>query len=123
MPWLWEAWDEFECKHIPQIWTTVSTAQIKSILKSLKRLSEVLSVDYMEHKDAEKAAEHWFPMPCEIPDQVNLPRLRTDWHFVFTRIKHSWNRIKGLRNRQLIWADVEEIIRRIQNLEMASDVP
>lgn len=19
MPWLWEAWDEFECKHIPQI--------------------------------------------------------------------------------------------------------
>jgi hypothetical protein len=31
MPWLWEAWDEFERKHIPQIWTTVSTAQVKSI--------------------------------------------------------------------------------------------
>ncbi|KAJ6057124.1 uncharacterized protein N7446_008023, partial [Penicillium canescens] len=123
MPWLWEAWDESECKHIPQIWTTVSTAQVKSILKSRKRVSEVLSVDYMGHKDAEKAAEHWFPMPCEIPDQVNLPRLRTDWHFVFTQIKHNLNRLKGLRNRQRIWADVEEIIRRIENLEMASDAP
>jgi hypothetical protein len=117
MPWLWEAWDESECKHTPQIWTTVSTAQVKSILKSRERLSEVLRLEYMTHEDSEKVAENWFPIPCDIPEQVHLPRLATDWHFVFVQINKDWNRLKGLRNRQRIWIDVEEIMRRIQNLK------
>ncbi|KAJ5749162.1 uncharacterized protein N7511_010858 [Penicillium nucicola] len=123
MPWLWEAWDESECTHSPQIWTRVSTAQVKSILKSRKLLSNVLSADYMKYKAAEKAAEYWLPMPCDMPNQVDLPRLGTDWRVVFTQIKQNWRRLKGLQNRRRIWTDVEEIIRRIRNLEMASDEP
>lgn len=114
MPWLWEAWNEAECVHESLPWTTLTTAELRRTLQARSRYSTALTEDlYMTRSDAEKAMENQFPLVHFAPDQIKLSRGDTDWHHVFTGVKRNWNKLKGLRNRQRIWVDIEEIVRRI----------
>ncbi|KAI2714267.1 hypothetical protein CBS147354_7436 [Penicillium roqueforti] len=117
MPWLWEAWDESECIHSPSMWTNMQTAELKSMIRLRKFYVEGLLVDWYTERDAEKAAEHRYPMTVTMPDQVKLPIRNTDWRRVLLQIQRNWDMLKGLQNRQRIWTDVEEIIRRIRKLD------
>ncbi|KAJ5817444.1 Major facilitator superfamily domain general substrate transporter [Penicillium robsamsonii] len=113
MPWLWEAWEESECIHNPSPWTILTTADIKCVLTARSEYARALVDDSYTQLAAEKAAEHRFALSTTIPDQVKLPRVNTDWRRVFMQIQLNWHELKGLRNRQRIWVDVEEAVRRI----------
>jgi hypothetical protein len=113
MPWLWEAWEESECMHAPLPWTKITTAEIKSMVKERSVYSQVLFECSYSREDAEKAAEWRFPLQLAKPDEVKLLRANTDWYRVFTQIHLNWGNLKGLQNRQRIWTDVEEVVRRI----------
>jgi hypothetical protein len=117
MPWLWEAWEESECIHNPSPWTILTTADIKCVVTARSAYARALAEDSYTQLDAEKAAESRFVLPIIIPEQVKLPRATTDWHRVFMQIRLNWDKLKGLRNRQRIWVDVEEIVRRIQKFD------
>ncbi|KAJ5931171.1 Major facilitator superfamily domain general substrate transporter [Penicillium verrucosum] len=118
MPWLWEAWDESECKHSPSLWTNVTTAEIKSVIRARSTYAKALCEDdYTEHA-AERVAEHRFPLSVILPDQVKLPRMNTDWRQVLVQIQLNRDRLKGLQNRQRIWVDVEEVVRRIRMFDV-----
>lgn len=118
MPWLWEAWHESECNHSPSLWTNVTTAEIKSVIRARSTYAKALCEDgYTEHT-AEIVAEYRFPLSVIIPDQVKLPRMSTDWRRVLVQIQLNWDRLKGLQNRQRIWVDVEEVVRRIRKFDV-----
>lgn len=118
MPWLWEAWDESECNHSPSLWTNVTTAEMKSVIRARSTYAKALCEDgYTEHT-AEIVAEYRFPLSVIIPDQVKLPRMTTDWRRVLVQIQLNWDRLKGLQNRQRIWVDVEEVVRRIRKFDV-----
>ncbi|CAI7640467.1 unnamed protein product [Penicillium crustosum] len=118
MPWLWEAWDESECEHRPSLWTNITTAEIKSVIRARSTYAKALCEDvYTEHA-AERVAECRFPLSVIIPDQVKLPRMNTDWRRVLVQIQLNWDRLKGLQNRERIWVDVEEVVRRIRKFDV-----
>jgi hypothetical protein len=118
MPWLWEAWDKSECVHDPSFWTVLSVAEIRTAHKARVAYAEVLVRDgYMGHGEAQKAAESRFSFRSVVPEQIRLPKWETDWRYVFTAIKRNWASLKGLRNRERIWEDVGEIVRRIRALD------
>ncbi|KAJ5125081.1 uncharacterized protein N7515_008906 [Penicillium bovifimosum] len=117
MPWLWEAWEESECMHTTLLWSKVSTAEMRSNLRESSHYAQVLMECSYSREDAQEAAVRRFPLPLAEPDEVKLPRANTDWHRVFTQIRLNWENLKGLQNRQRIWRDVEEVVRRIRKLE------
>ena len=41
---------------------------------------------------------------------------RVDWHDLYCKRRAYWTSLKGLKNRERIWGDVEEIVRRIERL-------
>ncbi|KAJ0423240.1 hypothetical protein BJY00DRAFT_278914 [Aspergillus carlsbadensis] len=110
MPWLWEAWDE-EIQHTPSSWTTTTANEVGYLNNARQRYSKVLR---NEHISDEGILDYLMPRLREVPDPVRLPKVNTNWHRVYTQIKRHWHMLKGLRNRQRIWEDVEEIIRRIR---------
>ncbi|KAA8642515.1 hypothetical protein EYZ11_011584 [Aspergillus tanneri] len=112
MPWLWEAWDETECAHVPSIWTTVTATDVQLFVKKRQHYASVLSDEY-QGGNIEDYLDLLVPMPMTTPRQLILPRARTNWYQVYTQIKRNWSQLKGLQNRQRIWTDVEEIIARI----------
>ncbi|KAL2842925.1 hypothetical protein BJY01DRAFT_216253 [Aspergillus pseudoustus] len=114
MPWLWEAWDEREVEHTPSFWTTITANEIKYIDEIRKSYGKILKQD---HKGDEGILDYLFPRSDGVPEQMKLPRASTNWHAVFTAIKGNWDKLKGLRNRQRIWEDVEEVISRIRKYE------
>lgn len=117
MPWLWEAWDESECIHKPLLWTNVTTADIKSVIRARDIYARALCEDFHTEHAAERVAEYRFPLSVIMPEQVKLPRVNTDWCHVLVQIQLNWDKLKGLRNRQRIWIDVEEVVRRIRKLD------
>lgn len=42
-----------------------------------------------------------------------LPPGRTDYYAVYTLVTRHWAQLKGLQSRQRIWADCQEILRRV----------
>ncbi|KAL4996659.1 hypothetical protein BDV10DRAFT_171576 [Aspergillus recurvatus] len=114
MPWLWEAWDGSELNHTPSPWTMMTANEVKFLNETRKSYLQVLS-DGTTVLDG--AVEYLLPCTSLGAESVNLPKANTNWHQVYTTIKRNWGRLKGLRNRQRIWEDVAEIIRRIQKHE------
>ncbi|KAL2871596.1 F-box protein [Aspergillus lucknowensis] len=114
MPWLWEAWDENELEHTPSWWATVTANEVKYVKDMRERYREVLKGEDMP---SHPAVDYLFPWPSASADEIRLPRATTDWHRVYTQIKSNWGRLKGLRNRQRIWEDVEEVMRRIKKYD------
>ncbi|KAJ5779354.1 hypothetical protein N7457_007074, partial [Penicillium paradoxum] len=114
MPWLWEACDETDPLHIPSPWTKLSANEVAFLNESREHYSRVLRDEEMS---SDNIVDHLLPLPSAVPDQVNLPRESTDWHQVYTQIKYNWDGLKGLRNRQRIWEDIEEVFRRIEKYD------
>ena len=46
-----------------------------------------------------------------------------DWYEFYCAMKSSSKNLKGLRNRKRIWQDLEEIIRRIDDLRKTNQIP
>jgi hypothetical protein len=44
-----------------------------------------------------------------------LPRLQTDWYFLYCQLTREWKNIKGLQNRERIWKTLEFIVHRVEN--------
>ncbi|KAL4734593.1 hypothetical protein BDV11DRAFT_174638 [Aspergillus similis] len=114
MPWLWEAWDVSETDHTPSPWTELTANEVRYFNETRKRYCEVLRD---EPTTVDAADEQVLPCLNLGVESVNLPKAGTNWHRVYTTIKRNWACLKGLRNRQRIWEDVAEIIRRIQKYE------
>ncbi|KAL4815799.1 hypothetical protein BDW67DRAFT_176109 [Aspergillus spinulosporus] len=114
MPWLWEAWDDSEIDHTPSPWTTMTANEVKFSNVTRKRYCKVLRD---ENIMVDGTVEHLLPSLKLETESVNLTKAGTNWHRVYTTIKRNWACLKGLRNRQRIWEDVAEIIRRIQKYE------
>ncbi|KAL3443125.1 hypothetical protein BJX65DRAFT_209572 [Aspergillus insuetus] len=118
MPWLFEAWDE-EIQHTPSFWTTMTANEIGYVDRVRELYSNVLQD---EHMTQDAILDDLMARPRGVPDQVKLPKANTNWHQVYTQIKANWGRLKGLQNRQRIWEDVEEILRRIRKYEIQETV-
>ena len=54
-------------------------------------------------------------------EAVDFPIAETDWYRLYRMVKFCWVDLKGLKNRRRIWKDVEEIVRRIGNIEWEED--
>ncbi|KAL2816566.1 hypothetical protein BJX63DRAFT_420009 [Aspergillus granulosus] len=117
MPWLWEAWDEGEIEHTPSFWTMMTANDVKYMEDVRKHYLEVLKD---EHPGVDGIIDYLLPRPSVAADLVKLHKANTNWYQVYIQIKSNWNRLKGLRNRQRIWEDVEEVIRRIRKYEEQS---
>jgi hypothetical protein len=116
MPWLFEAWSE-EIQHTPSFWTTLTANEVKYLDNVRQRYFNVLQDENMTQ---DGILDFLMTRPRDVPNQVKLPKANTNWHQVYTQIKANWGRLKGLQNRQRIWEDVEEIIRRIRKYEAQS---
>jgi hypothetical protein len=114
MPWLWESCPDSNEVHFPSFWTAVTANSLKLFKEERKRYSAQLRD---VHTPTSEAVDFLLPFPKEVPDQLQLPRRNTNWHGVYTQIKKNWSSLRGLRNRQRIWKDVEEIIKRIEKYE------
>ncbi|THC96688.1 hypothetical protein EYZ11_003843 [Aspergillus tanneri] len=120
MPWLWEAWDETECIHVPSIWTSVTGTDVQMFFTRRQRYASALS-DMCKEINVEDAVDSLLPMPMTAPRQLRLPREQTNWYQVYTQIKRHWGQLKGLQNRQRIWRDVEGIMTLIQKYTCSID--
>ncbi|OJJ03046.1 hypothetical protein ASPVEDRAFT_713104 [Aspergillus versicolor CBS 583.65] len=106
MPWLWEAWDEGEIEHTPSPWTVMTANEMKLLIEERKHYSKILAEEYTP---VNGLLDFLLPNPSAGPD-VKLSRTNANWHQVYVQIKQNWDRLKGLRNRQRIWEDVEEVM-------------
>ena len=143
MPWLWEVWDDAE----PSFWATVSASALaveKQRREDAKTQPNQRRAAVQEGMPELPEACHDEPFQCE-DDSVddwdaqqfaanapgasdtkalilNLPAATTNWCRVYYEIKTHWEDLKGLKNRQRIWADVTEILRRIQQYREAGKI-
>ncbi|KAL2061910.1 hypothetical protein VTL71DRAFT_7288 [Oculimacula yallundae] len=62
---------------------------------------------------------HEMPWLWEVHD---FPVGKTDWYFLYTKMKFGWQELKGLRNRKRVWKDINEIVTRIANYRDAGDI-
>ncbi|KAF7958362.1 hypothetical protein EAE96_001911 [Botrytis aclada] len=123
MPWLWEIYD---CDP-PSFWATVSGADLESREKRRKEHNEQLVAlrslireENPELYDEWKAAEPVFDESIQgalktgFEDEIDTKKL--DWYQLYLGITKGFKegRLKGLQNRERIWKDVEEIMRRIK---------
>ena len=53
----------------------------------------------------------------------DLDVAKYNWHELYCALKWSWKDLKGLRNRRRIWRDLEEILRRIEELRKDGKIP
>lgn len=54
---------------------------------------------------------------------ANVDVEKTNWYKLYCGITRNWKELKGLRNRERIWEDIEEIVRRMKRYREAGDVP
>lgn len=114
MPWLWESYDDGKEVHIPSFWTAVTTNSLKLFKEEREHYSSLLEDVYTPTSEV---VDFLLPFPKDVPNQPKLSRRNTDWHELYTQIKKNWSSLRGLQNRQRIWKDVKEIIKRIEKYE------
>jgi hypothetical protein len=69
-----------------------------------------------EDASSESDAARWETDQMWQPHAVRqLPRLQTDWYFLYCQLTREWKNIKGLQNRERIWKTLEFIVRRVEN--------
>ncbi|KAI9046062.1 F-box protein [Aspergillus affinis] len=113
MPWLWEAWDETERGHRPSLWTSVTANGARLLNQRRQHYTRVLREEgHVDNLD--DALDYLLPWPESATPSHKLPRGQTNWYQLYTEVKRNWPQLKGLRNRQRIWEDVDEIIYRIK---------
>lgn len=125
MPWLWELWDNVE----PCFWATVS---LPTLFAEMNRRAEierhtleeasVVDEELPEIYEAWRRDQPWpetsgatlRSMLSTKQSAITLPTAHPNWCRVYHEIMTHADELHGLRNRQRIWTDVEEILRRIQ---------
>ncbi|PVH96939.1 hypothetical protein DM02DRAFT_674456 [Periconia macrospinosa] len=134
MPWLWEAWPTLK-RPFPQTkyatWATLTASQVPELFekpdRDISRLEDYIEIVTQEMPELESHftdevvaleiaainAAHQDTL-SNIPDRnpFFLPPDRTNYYKLYTLITRHWNELRGLRNRERIWKDCEEILRR-----------
>lgn len=125
MPWLWEVWSQTPYSG----WATTTRSVLEQKSKILNGEAaeldwyfSVLDSDLPEMKtqnaEVRAACEHELAQKtARLRQPAMHPVLewqRTDWHAVYLGIRRRWKEMRGLQNRERIWMDCEEIVRRIR---------
>lgn len=118
----WEVWDTV----LPSFWatTTVSTlsaemrkkeeaerqrvASRKIIQQELPKIAEIWDIDHAKGDMSYAACGNE-----GMKETMVRPKDGTNWCRVYYEVKMNWKKLKGLHNRERIWRDIEEILRRI----------
>ena len=133
MPWLYEAWSS-ETK--PYYWATVVARDLldekrerAKFDQELKRRREIIQDNEPQIYDEFVANEPEWKSPehRECPEMldmgpITLPRAKTNWYKLFCDIRSNWSQLKGLRNRERIWKNVNEVVDAIQKARGGLDV-
>ena len=132
MPWLWEVWDP---THPTSFWATTSVPTlVKEMLRREdveKKLNEQRAIiedempEILEQWWEEHKVEHKPYALCpELSLATELPK-PAKWNHcrLYYEIKTKWEELKGLRNRERIWTDVQEILRRIAMYRDEGKIP
>ncbi|KAK2016459.1 hypothetical protein LZ32DRAFT_79544 [Colletotrichum eremochloae] len=127
-PWLWETW----CKLPYSIWATTTSTSLKRRAKEQEaeqNASDGPAGDLVEdHGDLSGSQEQEIVSPEKGPNKAAdgenglrkttdvsiLPSTRIDWGSVLIDTEDQRDKILGLRNRERIWRDCEEILDRIE---------
>lgn len=136
LPWLWEVWS----KDSPYLWATVTPAQMEALAEKEKakieareaedeRLQFIRNVigeempellDFFDKREKELLENREDLVADSVKSRKRvaafeggLPPHQTNWYEVYCGITRNWKDLKGLRNRERIWKDCEEIARRI----------
>lgn len=137
MPWLWEAWTD-----VPYAgWTTATSHELKdaydrtsnerdSRAQYIKIVKEEMPEVGEQLEEANRAFEASLgPVEsehsrCPKPfPATKLPPQQTNWYKLYCDITRHWESLKGLQNRQRIWTDCVEILRRIDRYRELGYVP
>jgi hypothetical protein len=137
MPWIWEAWTDrpypfLACTTRPELEGTTaflwdrtmamrdhgsgkearSGGEEETSPGSEEQASPGNEKEASPETDAaqRKTGQMWQPHAVR-----QLPRLQTDWYFLYCQLTREWKNIKGLQNRERIWKTLEFIVRRVEN--------
>lgn len=106
MPWLWEA--------------SLPSSSTSEITFPYSFWTSKTHSDFAENtRDVYSPSKDYRPIP--VPDV--LPPHQTNWYMLYLEIKRNWNELLGLSNRERIWMDCEEIVRRIAAYREAGQIP
>lgn len=134
VPWLWEAWSQAPYSG----WANLTSAELEKKTKVLEDEAvelewyfKVLDEDMPEMRDQnteiKAACEVDLAQRAALLRQPVMHRAlewqRTDWHVLYLQIKRHWKQMKGLQNRERIWTDCEEILRRIEGYRERGEMP
>lgn len=123
MPWLWEVWDTA----LPSFWATSTVSALSAEMKHKEEAEkqEIIARKII-HQELPEIAEIWESENADgvdksfavcgkegLKETMILPKDGTNWCRVYYEVKKNWNALKGLQNRERIWKDVEEILKRI----------
>jgi hypothetical protein len=126
-PWLWEAWTDRP--YSPWVGTVAKKLKDQSRAwdhrkEELEKIIDILAEEGKPNGENEAAIqavrdrirqeEATYNPPFEPIKVPLLPRAGTDWFQLCLAITKQGKDIKGLRNRQRIWKDCEEILDRIE---------
>ncbi|KAH6607714.1 hypothetical protein Trco_004027, partial [Trichoderma cornu-damae] len=134
MPWIYEAWCD---DPTPYPWAMANATDLKQMRgqaeaysRERSRRAEVLRTYepdfYPIWERNEPESPPWFETPgfrAQLQQSVDakmamgpirLPREKTNWYQLYTDIKANERRLKGLRNRKRIWANVGDIVGKVK---------
>jgi hypothetical protein len=138
MPWLWEAWptNARPCEMSYSKWATANAQKVNHMLQKPEQEAVILN-DYVniikeEMPELESMLDEAFPVHLQaihdawlvesketlVQDPSYLPPDRTDYFKLYTLLTRHWKELRGLQNRERIWIDCQEILRRIKEYKI-----
>ncbi|RFU72410.1 hypothetical protein TARUN_9860 [Trichoderma arundinaceum] len=134
MPWVYEAWCD---DATPYPWALADASDLKQMREQAEayslerdRRAEVLKTNepdfYPIWEKNEPRSPPWFETPefqAQLKQSLDrkmamgpivLPRDRTNWYQLYKDIKTNEDKLKGLRNRKRIWANVGDIVDKVK---------
>lgn len=108
MPWIWETWTDQPYPYM-SCTTKRELQERRQAGKPAIRLARGGEATSRQ-KQLVAQADAEFRRPREVR---RLERLRTDWYYLYCRIRREWGNINGLQNRERIWKCVEYVVRRV----------
>ena len=126
IPSLWEIWSDIPYAY----WATVTSTQADASEKAFQEQKQIqhdaLQVLKEEMPEVyENVSQQWTkPERCRKPVKpMRLPYAQTNWYQLYTDITRDWAKLKGLKNRERIWRDCEEILRRVNQYRFNDQIP
>ncbi|KAF1950717.1 hypothetical protein CC80DRAFT_426304 [Byssothecium circinans] len=127
MPWLWEVWSD----DVPYIWATTTYTAVVEHEQTGKELQDWLEKSRAVIKEEmPDIFNEWDTDVRKVLSKrvgyleagraealrtmvTGLPVAKTNWYRLYTDIVRNWGDLKGLWNRERIWRDVGEIVRKL----------